>query len=43
MFEFKDYNKYKQITLLLNLAEKLYPYFSKDEYKLLAKHITKTY
>jgi hypothetical protein len=42
MFKFKDCNKDEQITLLLNLAEKLYPYFSKDEYKLLAKHIAKT-
>jgi len=42
MLEFKDCNKDEQITVLLNLAEKLYPYFSKDEYKLLANHVTKT-
>jgi hypothetical protein len=42
MLEFKDCNKDEQITVLLSLAENLYRYFSKDEYKMLAKHITET-
>lgn len=41
MFEFEKCSKHQQVSMLLNLAEKLCLYFRKDEYRILANHIIK--
>lgn len=39
MLDFKSCNTEKQITILLDLAKKLWPHFSKEEYKSFAQHV----